>query len=186
MAADVSSSSGVAGRYASALYDLAAETGAVAAVSADIETVSAALDASEDFARLVASPVFQADQQIAAIDGVAAHLKIGPVTTNFLKVVARNRRLFALPGMITAFRAIAAEKSGIITAEVTSAVALKPAQHKDLEVALGATLGGDVKIAASVDPTLIGGLVVKVGSRMIDTSLKTKLSQLKIALKEVG
>ena len=111
---------------------------------------------------------------------------LGGLAGNFLRVVAKNRRLFAVPAMIKAFREIAAEARGEVTAEVTSAHALTPAQEAELKAALKSVAGKDVAIAVTVDPSLLGGLVVKVGSRQIDTSLKTKLNSLKLALKEVG
>jgi F-type H+-transporting ATPase subunit delta len=177
---------GVVGRYANALYDLASETGVVDAVSADLETVSAALAASEDFARMVKSPVLSVEAQSGALGAVGTRMKLSATTLNFLKLVAKNRRLAALPEMITGYKTIVAERRGLLTADVTSAVELKPAQLKALQAALKDSMGKDVIVNASVDQSLIGGLVVKVGSRMIDSSLRTKLSSLKIALKEVG
>lgn len=177
---------GVAGRYASALHDLAEETGAVEAVASDLDDLAAALAASPDLARVVKSPTFSAEAQSAALEGLAKKMKLKPTTLNFLKLVARNRRLAALPDMIAAYKAIMAERRGILTAEVTSAIELKAAQRDALAKALKDSMGKDVVVDAKVDPALIGGLVVRVGSRMIDTSLRTKLSSLKIALKEVG
>ncbi|MGO4835869.1 ATP synthase F1 subunit delta, partial [Rhizobiaceae sp. 2RAB30] len=120
------------------------------------------------------------------IAAVADKAKIGGLAGNFLGVVARNRRLFAIPGMIRAFRRIAAEHRGEVAAEVTSAHDLTAAQQTELKVALKSVAGKDVAIAVTVDPSLLGGLIVKMGSRQIDTSLKTKLNSLKLALKEVG
>lgn len=178
--------SGVAERYASSLFDLALEEGAVAGVSADLDRFQAMLDESDDLKRFVASPVFSAEDQLKAIAAVSEKAGISGVVANFLKVVARNRRLFALPGMIRAFRVIAANHRGEISAEVTSAHALSPAQESELKAALKGVTGKDVAIAVTVDPSILGGLIVKVGSRQIDTSLRTKLSTLKLALKEVG
>lgn len=144
------------------------------------------LDESEDLRRFVASPVFSADEQSKAITALSTKAGFGALVGNFVKLVARNRRLFALPGMISAFRAIAAEHRGEVTADVTSAHALSPAQEKELKVALDGVTGKKVKVAVTVDPSILGGLIVKVGSRQIDTSLRTKLSTLKLALKEVG
>ena len=117
---------------------------------------------------------------------IAAKAGLDGVFGNFLKVVASNRRLFALPGMITAFRAIAADHRGVVTAEVTSAFELSAAQKKDLQATLKDVAGKDVEIDLTVDPSLLGGLIVKIGSRQIDTSLRTKLSSMKLVLKEVG
>lgn len=178
--------SGVAERYASSLFELALEEGAVPAVSADVDRFQAMLDGSDDLKRFILSPVFSADEQTGAVEALAVKAGIGQIFTNFLKVVARNRRLFVLPGMISAFRIIAAQHRGEISAEVTSAHALTPAQEDELKAALKGVTGKDVAIAVTVDPSILGGLIVKVGSRQIDTSLRTKLSTLKLALKEVG
>ena len=178
--------SGVAERYASSLFELALSEGAVEAVTADLDRFQVMLDESEDLRRFVASPVFSSGDQLKAIEALSAKAGIGGLFANFLKVVARHRRLFALPGMIQSFRAIAAEHRGEVTATVTSAHALTPAQEEELKVALKGVTGKEVKVAVTVDPSILGGLIVKVGSRQIDTSLRTKLSTLKLALKEVG
>ncbi|WJR69289.1 F0F1 ATP synthase subunit delta [Neorhizobium sp. CSC1952] len=178
--------SGVAERYASSLFELALEAGSVDKVGADLDRFQALLDESEDLRRLVASPVFSAEEQRNVVSAIADKAGITGVVGNFLKVVAGNRRLFALPGMIRAFRVIAAEHRGEITAEITSAHALTAAQETELKSALKGVTGKDVAIAVTVDPSILGGLIVKVGSRQIDTSLRTKLSTLKLALKEVG
>ncbi len=178
--------SGVAERYASSLFELAREAGSVEQVGADLDRIQALLDESEDLRRLIGSPVFAADEQQRAIAAVSDRAGIAGLVANFLRVVAGNRRLFALPGMIRAFREIAAGHRGEITAEVTSAHALSEAQETELKSALKGVTGKDVAIAVTVDPSILGGLIVKVGSRQIDTSLRTKLSTLKLALKEVG
>lgn len=178
--------SGVAERYASSLFELALEAGSVDKVGADLDRFQMLLDESDDLRRLVASPVFSAEEQQKAVIAVADKVGITGLVGNFLKVVAGNRRLFALPGMIRAYREIAAAHRGEITAEVTSAYALSTAQETELKSALKGVTGKDVAIAVTVDPSLLGGLIVKVGSRQIDTSLRTKLSTLKLALKEVG
>ena len=168
--------SGVAERYASSLFELALEAGSVEAVGAELD----------QFQRLIVSPVFSAEDQAKAISAIADKAGIKGLVANFLKVVASNRRLFAVPGMIRAFRVIAARHRGEVTAEVTSAHALTAAQETELKAALKGVTGKDVAIAVTVDPSILGGLIVKVGSRQIDTSLRTKLSTLKLALKEVG
>ncbi|CDZ27091.1 ATP synthase F1, delta subunit [Neorhizobium galegae bv. officinalis] len=178
--------SGVAERYASSLFELSLEAGSIDKVGADLDRFQALLDESEDLRRLVASPVFSAEDQQNAVIAVAEKAGISGLVANFLKVVAGNRRLFAIPGMIRAFRQIAAEHRGEITAEVTSAHALSQAQENELKSALKGVTGKDVTIAVTIDPSILGGLIVKVGSRQIDTSLRTKLSTLKLALKEVG
>jgi F-type H+-transporting ATPase subunit delta len=178
--------SGVAERYASSLFELALESGSIDQVGADLDRFQALLDESEDLRRLVASPVFSAEEQQQAIAAVAARAGIAGLVGNFLKVVAGNRRLFAVPGMIRAYREIAALHRGQVTAEVTSAHALSAEQESELKSALKGVTGKDVAIAVTIDPSILGGLIVKVGSRQIDTSLRTKLSTLKLALKEVG
>lgn len=178
--------SGVAERYASSLFELALEAGVVEAVGADLDRFQALLDESDDLKRLVASPVFSAEDQSKAISAIVEKAGISGLAANFLKVVANNRRLFAVPGMIASYRTIAAAHRGEIVAEVTSAHALDEAQETELKAALKSVTGKDVTIALTVDPSILGGLIVKVGSRQIDTSLRTKLSTLKLALKEVG
>jgi F-type H+-transporting ATPase subunit delta len=181
-----SSISAVAERYAGSLYELAADAGSVAEVERNLGSFEALLNDSPDLARLIRSPVFSAEEQAKAIAAVLDKAGIAGLTGNFLRVVARNRRLFAVPAMIKAFRRIAAEARGETSAEVTSAHALSPAQEDELKAALRKVAGKDVGITVTVDPSLLGGLIVKMGSRQIDTSLKTKLSSLKLALKEVG
>lgn len=178
--------SAVAERYAGSLFDLALEAKSVAAVEKDLNSVDAMINGSDDLKRLVGSPVFAAEDQVKAISAVASKAKIGGLVANFLKVAARNRRLFAVPGMITAFRRIAAEHRGETSAEVTSAHALTSAQEKELKDTLKSVAGKDVAFNVTVDPSLLGGLIVKMGSRQIDSSLRTKLSSLKLSLKEVG
>jgi len=181
-----SSISAVAGRYAGSLYELAAEAKAVAAVEQDLADFEAMLNSSADLARLIKSPVFSAEEQAKAIAAVLDKAGIKGLAGNFLRVVAGNRRLFAVPAIIAAFRRIAAEARGEAAAEVTSAHALSAEQQDELKATLKGVAGKDVAIAVTVDPSLLGGLVVKMGSRQIDTSLKTKLASLKLALKEVG
>jgi F-type H+-transporting ATPase subunit delta len=178
--------SGVAERYASSLFELALEAGSIDAVSADLNRFQAMIDSSEDLKRLVASPVFSAQDQVKAVVALCEKAGLGGLVPNFLKVVAGNRRLFAVAGMIASFRQIAARHRGEVTAEVISAHALTSEQERDLKAALKGVTGKDVTIAVSIDPSILGGLIVKVGSRQIDTSLRTKLSTLKLALKEVG
>jgi F-type H+-transporting ATPase subunit delta len=178
--------SGVAERYASSLFDVALEQNAVAEVSAALEGFQALLDESADLRRLVTSPVFGADEQLKAVSAVLAKAGIGGLAGNLIKVSASNRRLFAVPGMIRAYRALYARHRGEVTAEVTSAHALSNEQEQELKAALKSVTGKDVTINVVVDPSLLGGLIVKLGSRQIDTSLRSKLSTLKLSLKEVG
>ena len=181
-----SSVSGVAERYASAIFDLATEQSAVQSVESDLRSLQAMIEESEDLRRLVESPVFSAEEQEAAIGAVADRAGIRGLTGNFLRLVARNRRLFALPGMIRAFREMAARQRGEVAADVTSAHPLSASQVEDLKAALRDKLGKIVSLQVAVDPSLLGGLVVKVGSRMIDTSLRTRLMTIRTQLKEVG
>ena len=186
MAQSTSPISGLAERYAGSLFDLAKESGSVAKVEADLGSFERLLDESADLRRLVMSPVFSGAEQEKAVATIADKAGIGGLAGNFLRVVAQNRRLFAVPAMIRAYRAIAAESRGEVQAEVTSAHALSAAQEAELKTALKGVAGKDVAIAVTVDPSLLAGLIVKIGSRQIDTSLKTKLNSLKLALKEVG
>lgn len=178
--------SGVAARYASSLFELALEASAVDAVSADLDRFQKMIDDSADLKRLVVSPVFSSEDQLNAVAALATKAGLGELVANFLKVVAGNRRLFAISGMIAAFREIAARHRGEITADVRSAHALDEAQVNELKEALKGVTGKNVAVSVTVDPAILGGLIVKVGSRQIDTSLRTKLSTLKLALKEVG
>ncbi len=178
--------SGVSGRYATALFELARETGTIDQVGGHLDDFAEALADSDDLKRLVTSPVFGADQQIAALDALLPKMGIDGLAANVFKLMARNRRLFAVPGLIAAFKALVAADRGEATAEVTSAVALNDAQVADLKTALKTSVGKDVDLVQHVDPSILGGLVVKLGSRMIDTSLKTKLNSLKLRMKEVG
>lgn len=176
----------MAGRYAAALFELASDAGKVDAVSADLARFKALLDGSDDLKRLVKSPVFSAEDQLKALSTVLDKAKIGGLAGNLLKVVASNRRLFAVEGIIGAYEALAAEARGEVQADVTVAEALTDKQAKTLAATLKDVLGKEPKIAVKVDPAILGGLIVKVGSRMVDTSLRTKLNSIKTAMKEVG
>jgi F-type H+-transporting ATPase subunit delta len=186
VASDDRMTTGVAGRYASALYDLAKDQSQAAEVEKNLNSVQALLDMSDDLRRMVMNPVFSADDQAKALKAVFARAGIGGLAANFVQVLAKNRRLFALQDMIKGFRAIAARERGEVSADVASAHALTDAQMQALKDALKASIGKDVQITAKVDPSLLGGLVVKVGSRMIDSSLKTKLNALQVAMKGTG
>lgn len=184
MATDDPMMASVAGRYAAALFDLAGESNKVSEVEADLGKIQSLLDMSEDLRRLVKSPLYKAGDQSAAISAVLAKAGIGSVAANFVKLIARNRRLFALEDMIKGFRTLAAKSRGETSAEVSSAVALSDEQVAELKATLKAAVGKDVQLDTRVDPSLLGGLVVRVGSRMIDSSLRTKLANLKTSLKE--
>ncbi|WP_315926030.1 F0F1 ATP synthase subunit delta [Mesorhizobium sp. SP-1A] len=186
MAQTSSPISGVAERYAHSLFELARDSNSIDKVEADLASFERMFEASDDLLRLINSPVFTAEGQEKAIGTIADRAKITGLVGNFLRVAARNRRLFAVPGMIKAYRRIAAENRGETAAEVTSAHQLTSAQVNELKATLKAVAGKDVSLNVTVDPSLLGGLVVRMGSRQIDTSLKTKLNSLKLALKEVG
>lgn len=178
--------SGVSQRYARSLFELARDEGSVAETEKELGRFATMLDGSDDLQRLVTSAVFSAEDQLRAISAILDKAGIKGLVGNFLRVVAQNRRLFAVPGIIASFRQVAAEARGEVSADVTSAHALDAAQEKELKAALKSVAGKDVTVNLTVDPSLLGGLVVKMGSRQIDTSLKTKLNSLKLALKEVG
>jgi F-type H+-transporting ATPase subunit delta len=176
--------SGMAGRYATALFELALEANAIEAVKDELDRFDALIAESADLTRLVRSPVFSADEQLQALSAVLERAGIGGLAANFLKLVVSNRRLFAVRDMIKAFRNLVAKHKGEATAEITVAETLKD-QHVDaLRAALKSVTGKDVDLDVKVDPAILGGLVVKLGSRMVDNSLRTKLNAIKHAMKE--
>ena len=183
VATDNQMTSGVAGRYASALFELARERGELDGVDQDLGKFQAMLDQSADLKRLVNSPAFAAEDQDRALKAVMDWASVGATTSNFLRVVARNRRLFAAEDMIKNFRQQLALHKGEVAAEVQSALPLTSDQLASLKDRLQATYGKTVQLNTKVDPSLLGGLIVKVGSRMFDSSLKTKLMNLKVVLK---
>lgn len=186
MAGHTSRVSGVAERYANALFELASESKQTAAVEIDLDAFAALIAESDDLKRLVRSPVFSAADQARAVDAILARAGIAGLVANAIKVTAANRRLFVVPDMIAAFKKLAADARGEVAAEVTSAEPLSETRVAELKAALKASLRKNVSLATVVDPSLIGGLIVRVGSRMIDGSLRTKLNSLKLAMKEVG
>ena len=173
----------LAGRYASALFDLASEAGTVSAVENDLETMRDALRESDTLRDLTTNPQVSRDQGMRAIGTLAQSLGLSDLTQNFLGVLAENRRLRDLPKMIAAFHTIAANQRGEITANVTSAHALSDAQLQTLKDRLTAREGRTVKLSADVDPDLLGGLVVTIGSQRIDGSIRTRLNSLAQAMK---
>lgn len=177
---------GIAGRYAIALFDLAKDADALTAVEEDLKGLGSLIAESDALKRLLSSPLFSREQQEKALGEVLARAGAHGLTQNFIGLVARNRRLFVLDDMVRAFMALMAEQRGEIVASVTSARTLSDAQRADVAAALKAALGQDVNLDLAVDPDLIGGLVVKVGSRMVDSSIRTKLNTLKIQMKEAG
>lgn len=186
MANSASLASVIAARYAASLFEVALEAGSLDEAEAELVAFDAMLGQSPDLMRLVRSPVFSASDQGKAIAAVLAKAGISGIGANVLRLMARNRRLFAAPELLGQLRKLIAAHRGQIAAEVTVAQALSETQAAALGEALAAVAGKQVAIAASVDPELIGGMIVKMGSRQIDTSIRTRLSSLKLALKEVG
>lgn len=185
MAAEEPIVSGMAGRYAAALFELALEEKSVDAVKRDLEAFDGLIAQSPDLARLVRSPVFGAEEQAKALGAVLERAGITGIAGNFLKLVASNRRLFAVRDMIRGFRALVARHKGEVTAQVTVAEQLNDSNLGALKDALKSVTGGkDIDLNVKVDPAIIGGLIVKVGSRMVDSSLRTKLNSIKFAMKE--
>jgi F-type H+-transporting ATPase subunit delta len=178
--------SGVAGRYATALFELALEANAVDAVLADLRQFNTLLTENPDLMRLVRSPVFGADAQSKALAAVLDKAEIGGIAGQFLKVVAANRRLFAVRDLIKAYAALVARHKGEVTAQVTVADSLSDKYRSEIESTLNTVTGKTVRVDVKVDPSIIGGLIVKLGSRMVDSSLRSKLNALKLAMKEVG
>jgi F-type H+-transporting ATPase subunit delta len=186
VAAEDPSVSGVSGRYATALFELARDEKSVDAVKADLDKFAALLSESADLARLVRSPVFTADDQRKALGAVLAKAGISGITANLINVLVANRRLFAVSDVIRAFNALVANFKGEATADVTVAEPLSDKNLDALKAALKSVTGKDVALNVKVDPSIIGGLVVKLGSRMVDSSLRTKLNSIKHAMKEAG
>ena len=186
MAAEDTSVSGVSGRYATALFELARDQNMVDQVKADLDGFETLLDDSADLKRLVRSPVFAADAQSRALSAVLDKAGIKGISANFLKVLTANRRLFAVADVIRAYRALVARFKGEASADVTVAEQLSDKNLDALKVALKSVTGKDVALNVKVDPSIIGGLIVKLGSRMIDSSLRTKLNSIKHAMKEAG
>lgn len=186
MSAGSTGSTGLAERYATALFALAEADKVLDKVSEDLATLAAMLDASEDLRRLVRSPVIGRQDQVKAMDALMEKAAMGSLARRFVGVVVANRRLFALSAMIAAYRRLLSAKRGEATAEVVSARTLSEKQLAAIGEALKKAIGATVAVDAKVDPELLGGLVVKVGSRMVDSSLRTKLQQLRLAMKGVG
>ena len=186
VATETTGATGLAGRYAKALFELAESENVLDQVAADLRGLAAMLEGSADFTRMVRSPVITRSQQGAAMAAILEAAEAAPLTRKFAGVVATNRRLFALPEIIEGYLAILAGRRGEVTAEVASATPLTDRQQADILAALENTLAGRVTIKASVDPEMMGGLVVRVGSRLVDSSLRTKLNQMGIAMRGSG
>lgn len=183
MASDEPLLAGVAGRYAAALYDLAKDERSVVEVEKDLSKFTALCSESPDFQRMIKSPVIAAEDQGNALTSILSKVGVHTITLNFFKLLAKNRRLFVGPDIVSAFHALAAKARGEVVAEVTSAIPLSESHVADLRKALSAHLGKEIKLVQKVNLSILGGLIVKLGSRMIDSSLKTKLDNLKISLK---
>lgn len=181
--ADDSQASNVAGRYAQALFDLSIETNQIAAVEADLKSLKAALADSRDLNILLGSPRFDADAKGKGLAGIADKGRFSPTTKKFLGLLAANGRAGVLAQVISAFERLSANHRGVVSAQVTTAVPLTPAQSKGVAAALRQALGKDPEIETRVDPAILGGIKVRVGSRLFDASLKSKLDSLKFALK---
>ncbi|MEM9970431.1 MAG: F0F1 ATP synthase subunit delta [Pseudomonadota bacterium] len=179
-------SSGIASRYATAVFELAKDAGELETLEGDVDAVHAALTDSADLRDLITNPVYTRDEQGAAIGAVAEQMGLSETLANTLRLMASKRRLFVMPHLMNSLRDLIADEKGEVTAEVQSARALSDAQQSKLAETLKASVGKDVKMNVTVDEALIGGLVVKVGSRMIDTSVRSKLAALQNTMKEVG
>lgn len=186
MSEPVSISTGIAARYATAVFELAKEGKKLKALETDVDTLEGALNDSADFQTLIASPLYSRDEQGQAITAIAKKMKLSPVVANTMSLMASKRRLFVLPQLVSELRTALADEKGEVTADVTAAKKLTKAQEDKLAKTLKATVGKDVKIKMAIDESIIGGLIVKVGSKMIDTSIRSKLSALQNSMKEVG
>lgn len=187
MAQDGVSLSGVAGRYASALYELATEKRATDEVAAALAAFQSLINDSPDLARLVRSPVFSAQEQVKAIGAVLDKAEISGLAANFIRLVASKRRLFVITDMIDAYQRLNDAAKGLVRADVTVATQLRPDQETALRQTLSGVTGGKtINLNVRTDPAIVGGLVVKLGSRMVDASVRTKLNAIRTRMKEVG
>jgi F-type H+-transporting ATPase subunit delta len=181
--ADDSRNADVGSRYAQALFELAEQENALAAVEADLKGLEALRAESGDLRRLLKSPAFSAEDKGKALAAVAGAAGVSPLTKKFLGLIAANGRASALPAVTAAFVRLAAARRGAVAAEVVTAVPLSAAQQKGVAAALRQALGKDPELTTRVDPALLGGIRVRVGSRLFDASLKSRLDSLKFALK---
>lgn len=186
LSATSATASGLASRYATALFELAVESKELDAVAADLEQVGTLLRESPDFARMVNSPTVSRADQEKGVAAIAVRAGIGKLVQNFLGVLAKQRRLQALPQMTAAFTAMLAARRGEVAAELVSAAPLSDQDLAGIKAGIERYAGKKVRLSSSVDESLIGGLVVTVGSKMIDASLKTKLHQLELSMKGIG
>ena len=179
-------STGIGARYATAIFELAQEDNSLPALESDIAALNGAIADSDDFRALIASPVYSRDDQETAISAIAGKMGLSGTVSNSLALMASKRRLFVLPQLLAELSRLISDHKGEVSAEVTAASELSDAQKTKLAETLKARVGKDVKINMAVDESLIGGLVVKVGSQMIDTSIRSKLAALQNTMKEVG
>lgn len=183
---DSSISSGIAERYATAVFEIVKENNNLPRLEENLNDLSAALADSADLRELLVNPVYSREEQANAVAAIAKAMHMIPAMKGVLGVMAQNRRLFVVPSLIKRLQAMIAAEKGEVTAEVTSAVPMTDAQMNNLSASLSKNIGKDVRVSVTVDPSLIGGLIVKVGSKMIDTSIRSKLNSLQNAMKEVG
>lgn len=173
-------------RYATAVFELAKEAKKLPALEKDLDALTAALEESTDFVELISNPVYTRDEMAAAVAAIGKKMKLTPTVVNTLGLMAQKRRLFVLPALVNTVKGMIADEKGEVSAEVTAAKKLTKAQEDKLTKTLKASIGKEVIVNVTVDEGLIGGLIVKVGSKLIDTSIKSKLSNLQNAMKEVG
>lgn len=186
MSESASISTGIAKRYATAVFELAKDSSGLSDLEKDVDALDAVIQDSADFRDLIHSPVYTRDAQGAAVTAIAAKMGLSDTVANTLKLMATKRRLFVLPQLVAALRAQIADEKGEVTADVRAAKEMNDYQRKTLAETLSKAVGKDVKMNVTVDESLIGGLIVKVGSKMIDTSIASKLSALQNSMKEVG
>ncbi len=186
MSESASISTGIAARYATAVFELAKEAGELAGLEEDVDALDGAINSSADFRDLIHSPIYSREAQGNAVAAVAEKMGLSGVVANTLKLMASKRRLFVLPQLVAALRDQIADEKGEVTADVRAASALSADQETALAATLKSSVGKDVKMNITVDESLIGGLIVKVGSKMIDTSIRSKLMSLQNTMKEVG
>ena len=178
--------SGLAGRYATALFELARDRDEISSTESDLLTLGSALESSGDLRRLINSPAIAREQQARAMDVVAEKMSLNTLTRNFLGLLARNRRLFALEQIVRSFTDLSTHERGETIVEVVSAMPLSDMQLSDIALQLREAAGRKVIVRSRVDGSLLGGLIVKIGSRMIDNSLSNKLERMKLAMKGIG
>ncbi|HEX3652631.1 MAG TPA: F0F1 ATP synthase subunit delta [Rhizomicrobium sp.] len=183
MAAEHAHETGLAGRYALAVFELAQEERAVETVAADFSTLKQLMAESPELTRLIRAPVFSREEQAAGMNGVLHRMEAAPLTRRFILLLASKRRLFALPDIIRAYGNMVSRQKGEMSAQVTSARPLSDDEIAELKSILRSKLSKEVKLDSRVDPSLLGGLIVQVGSRMIDSSIRTKLNGLRMAMR---